>query len=103
MRKISTVLKTRPKVLDTYLQLSRFAADTGLDPTDVATLVVLANRAFICGEREHNVNSPAVRSAGSRARGRFIDAAAEAGFKAVWDGLWPSLVRGDQRFELPGI
>jgi hypothetical protein len=80
------------------ISFARFVREHGVEPTDLAELLTLADRAFRAGEREANTG----RSADG-ARERFEAKARGMRFGVKWPGLLPSLTRAGRDIYLPGV
>ncbi len=77
---------------------AKFAAEHHMDPTDLAELLTLADRAFAAGERECNTGKSA-----DQQRQTFETVAKRHGFGVEWNGLGPTLKKAGRDVYLVGV
>lgn len=82
-------------------RLERLTEETGLTARQIRRLTFSAYVAGKAQEREHNVDSDAVRLEAANAVRGFETAAKVFGFDTQWPGLYPNLVKDGKWHELP--
>lgn len=80
------------KTLARHVTFTRFCTRLAIDPTDVAELCMLAERAARAGVRNANEGTISSDRAEKAAGLAFGAKARELGYDVEWPGLYPNLV-----------